>query len=64
MPASVLELAPVIDSITFEVLQGKLLATVDEMGIVLARTSMSPVIYEVLDFACGVCDTWIGTGYC
>jgi N-methylhydantoinase B len=45
-----------IDSITFEVLQGKLLATVDEMGIVLARASMSPVIYEVLDFACGVCD--------
>ena len=26
------------------------------MAIVLARASMSPVIYEVLDFACGVCD--------
>ena len=25
-------------------------------GSVLARSSMSPVIYEVLDFACGVCD--------
>ncbi|MDF1722574.1 MAG: hydantoinase B/oxoprolinase family protein [Minwuia sp.] len=37
-------------------MHGKLLATVDEMGLVLARTSMSPVIYEVLDFACGICD--------
>src|SRR4051794_34845283 len=27
-----------------------------EMGVVLARASMSPVIYEVLDFACGICD--------
>jgi hypothetical protein len=35
---------------------GKLPATVDEMAIVLARASMSPVIYEVLDFACGICD--------
>ena len=39
-----------------EIIEGKLLATVDEMGVVLARTSMSPVIYEVLDFACGICD--------
>ena len=36
---------------------GKLPATVDEMAIVLARASMeSTVIYEVLDFACGICD--------
>ncbi len=39
-----------------EIIEGKLLAAVDEMGVVLARTSMSPVIYEVLDFACGICD--------
>ncbi len=39
-----------------EIIEGKLLATVDEMAIVLARASMSPVIYEVLDFACGICD--------
>jgi N-methylhydantoinase B len=45
------------DAVTREVITGKLLATVDEMAIVLARASMSPVIYEVLDFACGVCDT-------
>jgi len=44
------------DAITHEIINGKLLATVDEMALVLARTSMSPVVYEVLDFACGVCD--------
>jgi N-methylhydantoinase B len=45
-----------MDTVTREVICGKLLATVEEMAIVLARASMSPVIYEVLDFACGVCD--------
>lgn len=44
-----------VDAITLEILQGKLLAAVDEMGVVLARASMSPVVYEVLDFACGIC---------
>ena len=44
------------DAVTHEVLTGKLLAIVDEMAIVLARASMSPVVYEVLDFACGICD--------
>lgn len=44
-----------LDPVTQEILQGKLLAIVDEMGIVLARCSMSPVVYEVLDFACGIC---------
>ena len=48
--------AKVGDAITQEIINGKLLATVDEMAIVLARTSMSPVVYEVLDFACGICD--------
>ena len=46
---------PAVDPVTQEILQGKLLAVVDEMGIVLARSSMSPVVYEVLDFACGLC---------
>ncbi|MHA1565178.1 MAG: hydantoinase B/oxoprolinase family protein [Alphaproteobacteria bacterium] len=45
-----------IDPVTQEIIQGKLLSVVDEMGAVMQRTSMSPVIYEVLDFACGVCD--------
>ena len=44
------------DPVTLEIVRGKLLASADEMGIVLARSSMSPVIYEVLDFACGICD--------
>jgi N-methylhydantoinase B len=43
------------DAVTQEVIAGKLLAMVDEMAIVLARASMSPVVYEVLDFACGIC---------
>ena len=45
-----------VDAVTLEIIRGKLLAIADEMGLVLARSSMSPVIYEVLDFACGVCD--------
>lgn len=45
-----------LDTITLEIIRGKLIAVADEMGLVLARSSMSPVIYEVLDFACGVCD--------
>lgn len=45
-----------LDTVTLEIIRGKLIAVADEMGLVLARSSMSPVIYEVLDFACGVCD--------
>jgi N-methylhydantoinase B len=44
------------DSFTVEILKDKLAAAVDEMGVVLARTSMSPIVYEVLDFACGITD--------
>ena len=44
------------DHVTLEIIWGKLRAAADEMGVVLARSSMSPVIYEVLDFACGICD--------
>ncbi len=46
----------ITDPVTREIIAGKLLAAVDEMAIVLARSSMSPVVYEVLDFACGLCD--------
>jgi N-methylhydantoinase B len=45
-----------LSSIDLEIIRGKLSATSEEMGVVLARASMSPVIYEILDFACGVCD--------
>ena len=51
-----MQIAPMIDSVTLEIIRGKLVAVADEMGLVLARSSMSPVIYEVLDFACGICD--------
>ena len=45
-----------LDPFTFEIIKAKLLAIASEMSVVLARTSMSPIIYEVLDFACGFCD--------
>lgn len=45
-----------IDPFTLEIIKAKLLAISVEMGVVLARTSMSPIIYEVLDFACGLTD--------
>lgn len=44
------------DAFTREIVRNKLLAIAREMGVVLARTSMSPIVYEVLDFACGITD--------
>src|SRR3954454_17322374 len=44
------------DPFRIEIVKEKLHAAADEMGVVLARTSMSPIVYEVLDFACGVTD--------
>lgn len=44
------------DAFTREIIRNKLVAIAGEMGIVLARTSMSPIVYEVLDFACGITD--------
>ena len=44
------------DPFTVEIVKDKLHAAADEMGVVLARTSMSPIVYEVLDFACGITD--------
>jgi N-methylhydantoinase B len=45
-----------LDPFTQEIVRDKLAALADEMGVVLARTSMSPIVYEVLDFACGMTD--------
>lgn len=45
-----------IDPFTLEIIKAKLLAIAEEMSVVLARTSMSPIVYEVLDFACGLTD--------
>lgn len=44
------------DRFTMDVLREGFLAVADEMFISLARTSQSPVIYEVLDFAVGITD--------
>ncbi len=44
------------DPFTLEIVKSKLSAITEEMSIVLARSSMSPIVYEVLDFACGLTD--------
>jgi N-methylhydantoinase B len=46
----------VIRQIDLDILGGKLACVVDEMASVLVQTSMSPVIHELLDFACSICD--------
>ncbi|HTG48745.1 MAG TPA: hydantoinase B/oxoprolinase family protein [Actinomycetota bacterium] len=44
------------DRFTLDVLREAFLAVTDEMFVSLQRTSQSPVIYEVLDFAVGITD--------
>src|SRR5699024_10772438 len=46
-----------MDPFTLEIVKDSLLATGDEMFIALAKTSMSPIIYEVLDYASGLTDS-------
>jgi N-methylhydantoinase B len=45
-----------IDPFTLEIVKDSLIAIGDEMFIALAKTSMSPIIYEVLDYASGLTD--------
>ncbi len=45
-----------IDPITLEVIRHAFIAAADEMKINLMRTAYNPIIYEVLDFSCGVFD--------
>jgi N-methylhydantoinase B len=45
-----------VDPFSQEVIKDSLLAIGDEMFYALARTSMSPIIYEVLDYASGLTD--------
>ena len=47
---------PMADAVTLQIIRGKLEALAREMGVVLARSAMSPVIYEVYDFGCGISD--------
>lgn len=43
-----------MDQYTIEVIQDALVAIGDEMFVALQRTSMSPIIYESLDYAVGI----------
>src|SRR5215470_10949727 len=45
-----------IDPFTLEIIKESLIAIGDEMFIATQRTSMSTIIYEVLDYACGLTD--------
>lgn len=44
------------DPITLEIIQNSLQATADEMFLVMKKTAMSSIIYEVLDMATGITD--------
>jgi N-methylhydantoinase B len=46
-----------VDPFTLEIIKESLVAIGDEMFIAMQRTSMSPVIYEVLDFATALLDS-------
>ncbi|TCT20477.1 N-methylhydantoinase B [Melghiribacillus thermohalophilus] len=48
---------PNVDPFTLEIVKDSMIAIGDEMFIALARTSMSPIIYEVLDYASGLLDS-------
>src|SRR5690625_4860363 len=45
-----------INPFKLEVIKDSLLSIGDEMFIALAKTSMSPMFYEALDYACGLTD--------
>src|SRR5262249_51605705 len=45
-----------LDPFTIEIIKDELNAIGDEMFVSLQRTSKSPIIYEVLDYCCGITD--------
>jgi len=45
-----------LDPFTREVIRNGLVAAAEEMFYSLGRTAKSPIIYEVLDYACGITD--------
>ncbi|TXE20327.1 hydantoinase B/oxoprolinase family protein [Psychroserpens burtonensis] len=47
----------IMEKFTLEIIQDALVAAGDEMFKTLERTSMSPIIYESLDYAVGITDT-------
>jgi len=46
-----------VDPFTLDIVKDSLIAIGEEMFYALARTSMSPIIYEVLDYASGLTDS-------
>ncbi len=48
---------PKADPVTTEVIRQGLNAGADQMKVALRRAAFSPVIYEMIDFACGIYDT-------
>ncbi|MED1466889.1 hydantoinase B/oxoprolinase family protein [Bacillus salipaludis] len=46
-----------VDPFTLDIVKDSLVAIGEEMFYALARTSMSPIIYEVLDYASGLMDS-------
>jgi N-methylhydantoinase B len=48
--------ATALDPFTIEIIKDSLNVIGDEMFVSLQRTSKSPIIYEVLDYCCGVTD--------
>src|SRR5437870_10356880 len=49
--------AEAVDPFTLEIIKNALVAIGDEMFVALQRTSMSTIIYEVLDYATGLTDS-------
>jgi N-methylhydantoinase B len=46
-----------LDPITFELVQAGLISTAEEMGVVLKRSSYSPIIRDMEDFSCAIFDS-------
>src|SRR5919198_393983 len=46
-----------IDPFSAEIIRESLVTVAEEMFVSLQRTSQSTIIYEVLDFACGITDS-------
>ncbi|MGA2240201.1 MAG: hydantoinase B/oxoprolinase family protein, partial [Candidatus Bathyarchaeia archaeon] len=44
------------DRFTLEIIGSSLVSAAEETFAAFGRTSKSPVIYEVLDYACGITD--------
>lgn len=46
-----------VDPFTIEIIREQLIAAAEESFIALGRSSQSPIIYEVLDYACAITDS-------